>query len=437
MFQRHLHRLWLRARQGEVLSLLESLQRSQWLSRDEIRELQWRRLRDLLVHAGRKVPYYRTLFAEAGIDPAGMRGPEEMERIPVLTKDRIRGAGRDLLSSDAAERGATQNATGGSTGEPLVFHQDRRYRLHRQAVMYRGFAWCGWRLGGPLAYLWGSDVDSRSHKGLGALRDRLFGVLWIDAFRVEEKALDRILEKLRASSPDILIGYASSLRHLARHALARGSRLKLRAVETSAELLIPDARAEIEEAFGCRALDRYGCREAGVVAHECGAAAGWHINAETVHAEVNGDGHLLLTPLMNYSMPLIRYRNEDLAEMAEDDCPCGRRLPRLGKIVGRQADIIRSPSGMAIHGEFFTHLFYGVEGVREFQVVQETPEDLVIRVVAGERFSEGKRREIEETILEHGDARFRIRWERVQEIPRTASGKLRFTISRVGDGAAR
>lgn len=431
--RRHLHRAYLHARQGEALRVLAGLQESQWLSADEIRSLQWERLRALLVHAGSRVPFYREAFRQAGLDVRALVSPDDLQSLPVLTKETIRTRGKDLLSDDADSRGAVANATGGSTGEPLVFHQDRQYRIHRQAVMYRGFTWCGWRIGGPLAYLWGSDVDSRSHKGLGAIRDALFGVTWIDAFRLEERALDAVLRRLESADPDIFIGYASSLRHLARHALSRGGGPRLRAIETSAELLTPDARKMIEEAFRCRALDRYGCREAGVVAHECGSGEGWHVNAETVYVETDPEGRLLITPLMNYSMPLIRYRNEDLVELAADGCSCGRRLPLVRRIVGRQADIILSPSGRAIHGEFFTHLFYGVPGVREFQVVQKTREELVLRVAGDGRFTEERRRRIEEAILDHGDSRFRLRWEEMEAIPRTASGKLRFTISELGD----
>jgi len=434
--KRGIHRAYLAARHSDVLRLLPELERSEWLSSDETRARQWKRLLSLLEHAGSGVPFYRELFGREKFDPAALREPSDLSALPVLTKDLIRERGKELLSADAASRGAVVNATGGSTGEPLTFFQDRVYRLHRQAVMYRGFRWCGWTLGGPLAYLWGSDVDSRSHRGLGALRDALLGITWIDAFTLDDGAIDRILSRLDSARPDILIGYASSVRHLARRALATGGGPRLRSVETSAELLTADARRDIERAFSCQVLDRYGCREAGVISHECGAGRGWHINTETVWLETDADGHLLVTTLQNYSMPLIRYRNDDLAELGSELCPCGRGLPLMTRVVGRRSDIIRSPSGKAIHGEFFTHLFYGAPGVKEFQVVQKRSDDLLIRVVAGPEFDAGQRRRIESTIREHGDAAFGVRWETMPEIPRGPSGKHRFTISEVEEKSA-
>jgi phenylacetate-CoA ligase len=427
--RRTLHHAYLAARQGDVLRLLARMERDEWLSADEIRARQWERLRALLAHAGRHVPFYREAFAQAGLDAGALRGPEVLSSLPVVPKDLLRSRRDEFLSDDATTRGATANATGGSTGEPLTFFQDDLYRLHRQAVMYRGFRWCGWRIGGPLAYLWGSDVDSRSHRGPGALRDALLGVTWIDAFTLDDTAIDRVLARLRNADPDILIGYASSLGHLARRSLGMGGGPALRAVETSAELLTSDARLDIERAFRSKVLDRYGCREAGVISHECGANRGWHINTETVWLETDAEGRLLVTTLMNYSMPLIRYRNEDLVELGDRLCPCGRGLPLMTAVTGRRSDVILSPSGRAIHGEFFTHLFYGVPGVLEFQVVQKSLTDLLIRIVGGAEFTMELRSRIESTIREHGDVGFRVRWEILDEIPRGPSGKRRFTIS--------
>jgi len=429
--RRPLHHAYLAARQGEVLRLLARMERDEWLSTDEIRARQWERLRCLLVHAGRHVPFYRAFFAEAGLDPASLRGPEVLKTLPVVTKEMLRTRRDEFRSDDAASRGATSNATGGSTGEPLTFFQDDLYRLHRQAAMYRGFRWCGWRIGGPLAYLWGSDIDSRAHRGLGAVRDALLGITWIDAFTLDDRAIDAVLGRLERADPDILIGYASSLSHLARRSLALEKGPRLRAVETSAELLTPEARGDIERAFRTKVLDRYGCREGGVISHECGAEKGWHINTETVWIETDTEGRLLMTTLMNYSMPLIRYRNEDLVELEDRRCPCGRGLPLMTAVIGRRSDVILSPSGRAIHGEFFTHLFYGVPGVIEFQVVQKTMVDLLIRVVARGEFTPQQRSRIETAIREHADAAFRIRWETLAEIPRGPSGKHRFTLSEV------
>ncbi len=421
---------YLQLRHSRVLRILRELERSQWLPAGEISAIRDRRLSALLSHAGARVPYYREAFRRARADPAA--GAAALAALPVLTKEIIRSAGGSLLSDDAHSRHSFRNTTGGSTGVPLRFVQDAAYEAHRRAAMYRGFGWCGWPLGGRLAYVWGDDPDRGSREWRGRLLDRIFGNVRIDAFTLEERNMDGVLDDLGASQPDLLVGYASSLRLLARRALSRGGGPALPAVESSAEMLDPGARREIEEAFRCHVFDRYGCREAGVIAHECGAGSGWHVNAESVHLETEPDGSLLVTTLMNWSMPLIRYRNEDLVEMdVQESCPCGRGLPLLKRVMGRRSDVILSPSGRAIHGEFFTHLFYDTRAVRAFQVVQTGTRSLVIRVVADESFGEDARAGITRAIHERGDQGFEVRWEIVPRIPAGPSGKHRFTLREI------
>ena len=134
-------------------------------------------------------------------------------------------------------------------------------------------------------------------------------------------------------------------------------------------------------------------------------------------------------------MPLVRYRNEDLAVLNDRRCGCGRGLPLIEKLQGRLSDIIRSPGGRLIHGEFFTHLFYDVRHLSRFQVKQIRSDHLEIRLVASDGFSLSDQQTIERAILTHGDAAFRITWLRVDEIPSGQSGKYRFIIPAPPDSA--
>lgn len=424
--RRRLVRFYLHLKARSLLSELRALERSQWLDPSAIEAIQVEKLRRLLVYAGREVPFYRDRFKRIGFDPQTVRGLDDLARLPVLEREDLT-AHLAELRSEHLPAGSHSRSTGGSTGRPLRFLVDPREMTLRSAHLYRHLRWLGWDLGDRLAFVWGSDIDSEEHRGRRArLRDRLVGVLWLDAFSLQEPRLDEYLDRLAAHDPKVLIGYPSSLHLLARRAITTGRRLKLRGIQTSAEMLAPGVRADLESAFSARVLDRYGCREAGIVAHEC-LEGGLHVNAESVVMECV-QGEVLLTTLNNRAMPLIRYRNEDLAEPAGGACPCGRGLPLVGKIGGRVSDVIRSPAGRLIHGEFFTHLFYEVPGVRSFQVRQVGVDRLKILVVADELFSAAVRRKLEERILRHADAAFRIAWVRVDIIPPGPSGKFQFTI---------
>jgi phenylacetate-CoA ligase len=427
--RRALIRLYMRARQRDVLRSLSDMEASQWRSPEEIRDLQTARLRAMLTRAQREVPYYAEILRQARLDPreATVAG---LSALPVLERETLQERFDDLTAR-GARPGTRVRATGGSTGRGVRVLVDHAEMVSRAARQYRNLRWIGWDLGGRLAYVWGSDVDARDHRGLaGRARDAARGILWLDAFSMEGRRLDQDLDRLRRHDPDVLIGYPSSLHLLARRLLDTGRHLPLRGIETSAEVLTEGVRRDLREAFGCEVRDRYGCREAGIVAHECPQGR-LHVNAESILVEVV-KGSLLLTTLDNHVMPLVRYRNEDLGEALDEACPCGRGLPALRSILGRSSDIIRSPSGRLIHGEFFTHLFYEAAGVTRFQVRQTDPERLVISVVAGDVFDDAARSRVERLIREHGDPRFAVEWRRVAEIPAGPSGKYRFTLSDLG-----
>jgi len=415
-----------------MLRYLREIEASQWLPSEALRALQLEKLRTILAHAGGTVPYYREMFRRERFDPARVRSAEDLRALPVLDRETLT-AHLDDLRSGASGRSARERSTGGSTGRPLRFLVDDHEMASRSAHIYRNLRWLGWRLGDRTAYVWGSDIDSTEHRGpLGRMRDRVAGVLWIDAFTLSTRHLDRDLDRLERFRPRVIIGYPSSLHLLAVRALERGRTIRVEGgIETSAEMLAPGVRDDLAAAFGCRVLDRYGCREAGIISHECPEGAS-HVNAEAVVMENEG-GEVLVTTLNNRTMPLIRYRNEDLVAgvPSGEPCPCGRGLPYAGRVTGRVSDVIRSPAGRLIHGEFFTHLFYGAPGVRRFQVEQVSGQRLVIRYVAESAFTAAHRDAIETAIREHADASFMVDWVAVSDIAAGPSGKFHFTISTI------
>ncbi len=150
-----------------MLRYLRGIEDSQWLPRKRIRMLQLGKLREVLAHAGRTVPYYREMFRQAGFDPAGVRSVEDLRRLPVLDRETLT-ARFDELRSEESTPSARVRATGGSTGRPLRFLVDDEEMAARSAHIYRNLGWLGWRLGDRTAYVWGSDIDSTEHRGLSA-----------------------------------------------------------------------------------------------------------------------------------------------------------------------------------------------------------------------------------------------------------------------------
>lgn len=405
-------------------------------------EMQGERLAGLLQHARAHVPAFRDALASAGdITPANAR--QVLRRLPVLRRADVQAAPARYLADDAA--GAADDFTGGSTGTPLAFKVDAETQRGREASLYWANSLAGWRYGERVAMLWGSDRDvsaSRRDRRLD-LRWRIENMRWFNAFQMGDAEMERFHRELSRFRPHLVVAYAGSIAALAAFVEARGWRpaYPLAGVVSSAEVLTPAMRDAVERVFRRPVFDRYGNREAGAIAAECVAHQGLHVNEADFVVEIDSPspqkipGPILITYLRNRAMPLIRYDTGDLGcWAAPGPCTCGRTTARIAAVVGRQSDNIRTASGKVIHGEYFTHVLYGAKGVREFQFVQDTPRAYRLLIVGDEPDPEQQaawRRKILDVL--GPDSELRI--ERVAAIPTLPSGKRRFTLSRVGEGA--
>jgi phenylacetate-CoA ligase len=424
---------------------MRELDRTQWLSRSEIEQLQVDRLKKLLSYAQEHCAFYRERFKAAGFFAEHFSQLSDLQALPPLTKREVQEHYREMIADDFSSDQMYENHTGGSTGTPLTFYQSRGYKAWADADIWRCFTMCGFQPGMRRVFLWGSDSDAKLHKTWRerVINDLLRGnIYWIDTFDVREADLVATGKKLASFKPHLIIGYVSSLTLFAQ--VVRSYKIEgIRpiGIQSSAEVLTPAQRALIEETFGAKVFDRYGCREVGIIAHECDRHEGLHLLAERNYTEFLHQGHpvapgevgmITVTNLHNYAMPLIRYQMGDLGRPADRQPACGRGLPLMDVVEGRSTDVITTPSGKLLHGEFFTHLFYKLDGVRQFQIVQETREQLTIKIEPmGTLHKEEALRFLEDAIHQYGDPAFQMTFELVDKIPVASSGKFRFTISHV------
>jgi phenylacetate-CoA ligase len=189
--------------------------------------------------------------------------------------------------------------------------------------------------------------------------------------------------------------------------------------------------------LGGRVYDYYGCGEVNSIAYQCERRDGYHLVDEKIILEstalgeddpTSGGGRVLLTDLSNFAFPFIRYENGDFVERSAEPCACGRGLGRLARVIGRVHDFIVTTSGDLLAGEFFPHLFKWVDHVKQFQVVQERLGEVRVLVVVESGFDDAF---LIAKLREYLGSAMRIDVERVDEIPKTAAGKRRITISRL------
>ncbi len=216
-----------------------------------------------------------------------------------------------------------------------------------------------------------------------------------------------------------------------------------RSIVVCAEKLHQFQRELIERVFRAPVFETYGSREFMLIGAECDRHEGLHLTMENLLVEIVDDdgqptpageeGQIAITDLYNYGMPFIRYLNGDRAVAGFSSCSCGRGLPLLRKVVGRQLDILTAPSGRQIAGEFFPHLIKDFTPVRRFQVVQSRPEQIILKLVVDKStWSPAWRERLTREIQNQLDDTLQLTLEEVEDIPLTAAGKLRVVINECG-----
>jgi phenylacetate-CoA ligase len=396
------------ARPRHMEWLYESLKQTQWLSPQEIRELQSEKLRRLIRHAYRNVPYYRAGMREAGIGPEDVRDIDDLAKLPLLGKQDIRAHLHfDIMQEGVSHADLRRVTTAGSTGEPLVCYIDRAQRDFRWAAGLRAQEWTGYRFGDPWVKLSstppGDDVSELRNR----IENKLSGCTVVPVLQLTPAKLDEIAGLLAKRSPVLLDGDAEVLALLAEHVLARGGLgASCRGVVSTGQTLSARSRALFESAFGCPVFDAYGCREFSRLAHESNSHAGHLIAAEGYVLEVLIEGRparpgeigeVVITDLNGFAMPLIRYRVGDVVQAIDprEVSPCGRGLPRLREIHGRAESILRGADGQLVPGTFLTHAVaeFGF-ALKRVQAVQREPGSLELRIVKGARYSDDRLQEL-------------------------------------------
>lgn len=424
-----------------TVAVRKALEESQWWGRERLTSLQVQRLRDFLLGAQQRVPYYRALFHKIGFDPREVAEIADLAALPFLTKMDIRANTESLKSERSA--GLTRFNTGGSSGEPLVFYIGKERVSHDVAAKWRATRWWGVDIGDPEIVVWGSPIELGAQDRARQWRDRLFRTRLLPAFEMSESKLDEFVDTIRAVRPKMLFGYPSALAHIARHAMARGTRLDelgIRVALVTSERLYADQRTDIEQIYGCRVANGYGGRDAGFIAHEC-PAGGMHITAEDIVVEIVGPdgapvsageaGEIVVTHLATGDFPFVRYRTGDVGVWEESACPCGRGLPLLKEIQGRTTDFVVAGNGTVMHGLALIYVLRDLPAIESFKIVQESRELTRVLVVPSPQFGPQHSSAIVDGLKRRLGADVEIRVEPVRAIPAERSGKLRYVVSHV------
>lgn len=423
-------------------SAFKELQETEWFTPDQIHEYQSKRLKQLVEHAYNNVPFYRKLYDEHGVRPEQIKSSSDIYRLPIITRTDVRNAGDKLISSQHPKHNLIHGHTSGTTGSPLSFYWDKQTCIYTNAVDWRQKLWAGVHYGDKIALLLGRTIVPTTKTTPPFWQhDRLHNMLWMSSFHLGEKYFPFYVNKLRAYKPVAIEGYPSTIYIFARYLKATEQTLPVTAVFTSSETLLPFQRECIEERFECKVFDFFGMAERVVFATQCDEAQQYHLNFEYALNEIvdtndnpleNGkEGYLVGTSLLNYGMPFIRYKTNDITTIETDQCTCERHMPRLRGITTKDEDIVVTPEGKLISSSVLTHPFKPLDTVKECQIIQEKIDVLQIKIVRRDNYSEEDTVHLITALRERVGPTIRIEIEFVENIQRTKAGKFRWVISKV------
>ncbi len=425
-----------------LLKYWQVLERTQYLSEDEIRQRQLSKLDDIVRYAYDNNAYYRKRFDGAQIDPDGLRYPDDIDRIPVLTKKDIRQH-QELLVSDGYKKDRLIEAkTGGSTGKSVRVYFTEDCSEWRNACARRNDRWSGWEVGEPKAYVWGNPKYPTGLKN--RLKTFLLSpVLYLDTMAITKDSVRKFARDWRTANPTLLFGHAHSLYVLAKAVIEHGiDEIKPKAIISSSMTLLPHERILIERTFGLKVFDRYGCEEVGLIASECEVHGGLHINTDNLYVEYLNDdgsptapgqyGRLVVTDLTNRAMPFIRYQIEDMAVPYHGACPCGRTLPLMKEVSGRIADFLIRKDGSRVAGiSLIENTLTKYPGIEQMQIVQHDLDCMTLNIARDESFGEDCVRSLEASMYDMFGSQLNITFNFVKEIQSEPNGKYRFSICRI------
>jgi phenylacetate-coenzyme A ligase PaaK-like adenylate-forming protein len=393
---------------------------------------EWRleRLGDMLEFCWQKVPFYREFWGDHNLSFQRPKSIDELEAYPVLTKDVFKENAERIKSEDFDSIRKKLNSTGGTTGVPLQYYQDIENWILYQAFTMWGWGQSGYRYGDPVGIIAGYSLIPQNPGLKDRFRYGLDRKLALSGVHMDKELAASYQNKLKDYGARYIYGYPSVLSLFASRLRELELTLpKLRGIITTAEMLLPQYRQNIEDGLNCTVWDQYGCNDGGVMSHECTQHNGHHYNdlfaiLQVDEADNNDIGRMLITNLWNRSMPFVRYENGDRIALSKEPCPCNQRFPLISKVEGRTADIITFPNGRSLAGPALTLIFRNMK-IDGWQVVQRAADALEVRIISREEIADEDATYIRDVLKNHAGEGVTVEVKRVDELWKTKSGKLK------------
>ncbi len=421
-----------------LVKYLAKVKRDEKRSLDEIIEIREKKFKELVKTAYNDVPYYRELFDRLNLKPDDIKGTNELQKLPILSKHDILKKENELINPNYTKK-VFQRKTGGSTGMTLHFLKDAESLASNDAIMYRCYKWYNIEIGDRQVRFWGVPVTDKLRKK-EELKDFLANRIRISAFDISDKSCLEQYQKIKRFRPSYFYGYTTAIYGFCLFMKKNNidlNDLGLKAVICTAEKMYPHHQQLFAEVFDCPIVDEYGSSENGIIAFQC-PEGNMHLMADQLYTEFideNGNpaepgqpGRIVITDLACHAMPLLRYDIGDIGKPSDKVCNCGIKLPLMEMVEGRKEDFIRKANGELIHAAYLCYTLKE-DTVHEFKMYQKELDLLNVQIVKSPSYTEKSEEILESNLRSALGNEVRINFEYLDTIPREKSGKLRYFVS--------
>lgn len=414
----------------------------------EIEENRYHGLRMILEQAYDTTTYYRNLWKNIGFNPYDSDLVSGLESLPVVTKEIIQGYKESMVSAKYKRDKLDVSHTGGSSGTPTSFYRDRECTTARIGRQYGILELCNYSIGQKRALIWGAHQDIKTTRYLWSPKYLLRKYASADEILcctvLSDSDLYDYHERLLKFKPEILYGYPNAMTQFASFILERNLRpLKVNTIISTAERLTDEQRVILSNVFHGEVFNLYCTREHGCIGFECRKHKGFHIDTGSVLVEILTEGKpekpghtgdIVITDLLNYGMPMIRYSIGDRGALSAEPCACGCNLPLLSKLEGRVTDVLYRPDGQKVSGIMMVDMFMDVPEIEAIQIVQEKMNVVDLFMVVTKNYNIATERYAIEEMKTYLGEDVKIKVKLVQEIPRNPiSGKHQEVINKINN----
>jgi len=377
---------------------------------DWLKRYQRDQLRLLITYAVEYVPYYRNIFRNKKLTIDDISSLNDLQKFPFLDKETLRANIHQFLPDSINHKRLLKIYTSGTTGKPLTVYTNPEARQKNYAFFSRFLRWAGVNEYSRKATFGGNIIVSQKQKRPPFWRYNKFQKnIIFSSYHMSEENLRYYVEALERFRPELIDSYPSSVYVLASYMKKNNIYgIKPKAVITSAETLHNEWRKVIEQVFGCKVFDQYGCTEMSVFVGQC-EQGNYHINTDYGMVEIlrggkvlgpNEIGEIVATGFINPSMPLIRYRMGDVGSISDKPCSCGRPFPVLCSLEGRVDEFIITKDKRFIGR--MDPILKGIFPIKVCQFVQEDIDYLNVIIEKAEGYTDSHtdslRKEIQKRI---------------------------------------